>query len=251
MHIVERRLVSCKYTICIRIFLHCLGCCIPVRLVIKQIPFHGQIQDFHSMLLQRLFKYDMSVICRYIRSNTSDVDDPLTVIFQHDLCCQLTTISMVRPYHRDFRTEILVQCDNCTLPVYIFLPVQCMCTGNDPIHHIAVQHIQIVAFSVAASYCVADHRLVASLVESYLRFPRKCREKRMIQIRDQDTYDTGSVTKQISCQFIWCIFQIADRLFNFFAGISSNIATAIYYSGHSTDPYSGLLCHIFDTCHIS
>ena len=73
----------------------------------------------------------------------------------------------------------------------------------------------------------------------------------MIQIRDQDTYDTGSVTKQISCQFIWCIFQIADRLFNFFAGISSNIATAIYYSGHSTDPYSGLLCHIFDTCHIS
>ena len=174
MHIAERRLVSCKYTIYIRIFLHCLGCCIPVRLVIKQIPFHGQIQDFHSMLLQRLFKYDMPVICRHIRSNTTDVNNSLTVIFQHDLCCQLTTISMVRPYHRDFRTEILIQCDNCTLPVYIFLPVQCMCTGNDPIHHIAVQHIQIVAFSVAASYCVADHRLVASLVESYLCLPCKC-----------------------------------------------------------------------------
>ena len=73
----------------------------------------------------------------------------------------------------------------------------------------------------------------------------------MIQVRDQNAYDTGSIAKQISCQFIRRVFQITDRLFNFFAGISGNITTAVYYSGHSTDPYSGLLCHIFDTCHIS
>ena len=71
----------------------------------------------------------------------------------------------------------------------------------------------------------------------------------MIQVRDQNAYDTGSIAKQISCQFIRRVFQMTYRLFNFFAGLSLNITSAFYYSGHSNDHYYGIILHIFNTCH--
>lgn len=124
-----------------------------------------------------------------------------------------------------------------------------MCTGNDPIYHISVEHIQIITLSITASDRITDHCFVSQFIKRKLCFPCERGEKRVVKIRNQNTYYSCPITKQISCQFIWCISQFFDCPFYLFACISRHISAVIDNSRHSTDSYSGSLRHIFHTCH--
>ena len=114
---------------------------------------------------------------------------------------------------------------------------------------IGIQHIQIITLSITASDSITDHCFVSQFIKSNFCFPCERREKRVIQIRNKYTNNSCPITKKVSCQFIWCISQFFDCLFNLFTCISRYISTVIDNSRHSTDTYSGSLCHIFHTCH--
>ena len=115
MHITERRLVCSKHPVYSVALAYGFPCGIPVCLMIKLVPFHHQIYDFHSVFGKNRLKNGMSVIGSNIRSHSGNMKDFPALVFNDNLCGSPASVNVVGTYHGNLRSEILIQRHDCPL----------------------------------------------------------------------------------------------------------------------------------------
>ena len=85
MHITERRLVCSKHPVYSVALAYGFPCGSPVCLMIKLVPFHHQIYDFHSVFGKNRLKNGMSVIGGNIRRHSGNMKDFPALVFKDNL----------------------------------------------------------------------------------------------------------------------------------------------------------------------